>query len=302
MKSAIRLFIIPTFKVNYIYNYYEYKSKANEDKILDVVELDQKLAELQKIYDIAQIDITGGEPSLLSDFYFDMLFYLLKTYCKKVNVYTDFIKIHKSIINHCDIINVNFNFNGYSQKGQEVFNNIQTAVNNGKIINLKSLDISCDKNQIKIIKSLNDSGIKSWEIIPYHQSIYTSLKANDYSYTEDVIRYFLLSYKQMKFAFQNKLQMDSILPIDNYNTKIVYITPYSKYAIQEFNKNKQFQLLNLNNIEELQKKLEEMEKIRDNFCDKCDSKLLCLANRHLNLNYDGKSCSGFRNLIYFYRH
>jgi hypothetical protein len=106
----------------------------------------------------------------------------------------------------------------------------------------------------------------------------------------------------MKFAFQNKLQMDSILPIDNYNTKIVYITPYSKYAIQEFNKNKQFQLLNLNNIEELQKKLEEMEKIRDNFCDKCDSKLLCLANRHLNLNYDGKSCSGFRNLIYFYRH
>ena len=51
----------------------------------------------------------------------------------------------------------------------------------------------------------------------------------------------------MKFAFQNKLQLDNVLPIDNYNTEKIFITPDGKYALQQFIDNKP-DLLEFDNI------------------------------------------------------
>ena len=298
MKQSIRLYIIPTYKNSHATNSYVF-DKENENT-LDIVWLDNALTELKNEYNILQTEICGGEITSLSDFYFNMLFHLIQINCNKIIVSTDFIDFNKSMINYCDIINVKYNFNGYSKNKDIVYSNIKAAVSEGKIINIKSLDISCKVNSRAIIDDLNKLRIKSCEIVPYHQSIYSKVKAMNYHDHEELIKQYLFLVRTMKFAFQNKLQLDGILPIDNYNVKNIYITPNNKFAVTEFDKDNKFKLCECDDLSSLQKKIREMENLRDNFCYNCDSKLRCLANRLINLNYIGESCSGFKDLIKYY--
>ena len=105
----------------------------------------------------------------------------------------------------------------------------------------------------------------------------------------------------MNFAFQNKLQLDGVLDLDNYNTLTIYITPNNKFAIQNYDKKDNFSLLEVENIQELVKKCKEIENFKDKLCEKCTSKLKCMANRFLNLNYTGLSCFGCNRLINAYK-
>lgn len=293
MKKDIKVIILPLYFSNAKYNLFEYNKE--EKTILDIFKLDSLLNELSINFNISQIDIIGGEISLLSDFYFDMLYNLIKTYNKKINVFTNFIETKKSIINNCNSLNVIHNFNEYSEESYKVFSNIKAAIKVNKIINLKSLDISCKNNQTKIIQILNDLKIKSFEIIPNH--FYNSI---DYNLFEMVLKQFLKRVNTMKFAFQNKLQLENILPIDNYNIQKIYITPEGKYGIQYFKDNKP-KLFLIDNILKLNEKLTELEIFSNNSCKKCTSKLMCMANYFLNLNYTGESCSGFKNIIDEYK-
>lgn len=298
MKQSIRLYIIPTYKNSHAEDYYIFNAK--DENTLDIVWLDNALTELKNNYNILKTEICGGEITNLSDFYFNMLFHLIQINCNKIVVSTDFVDFNKSMINYCDIINVKYNFNGYSRAKDIVYNNIRAATAENKIINIKSLDISCKTNVRVIIEDLNKLKVKSWEIVPYHQSQYSKIKAMSYHEFEELIKKYLFFVKDMKFAFQNKLQLDEILPIDNYNVKNVYILPNNKFGLLDVDDNNKINVLEFNTLSDLQLKIREMEKLRDNFCNVCDSKLRCLANRLINLNYKDESCSGFKNLIKYY--
>lgn len=300
MKSLIRLYVIPLYTNKHTSDYYIFNDKANDNHKIDLIWLDNALTELKFNYNIIQTEICGGEITLVSDFYFEMLINLIKMNCNKINLLTNFINSSKTILNSCDVINVKYNFNGYTKEKDLVFKNIEKAICQNKIINVKSLDVSCKINEQRIINELNNLKIKSWEIIPYHKGINSKINQSDYSEFEKLIKKYLFLNKNMKFAFQNRLQLDEILNIDNYNVKNIYLTPNNKFAVSSFTKNNEFELLEFDNILDLQKKIEEMENLRDNFCHNCNSKLRCLANRYLNLNYKGESCSGFKNLINYY--
>ena len=300
MKLPIRLYIIPLYTNKHSNDYYVFNNKANDNQKIDLIWLDNILNELKFNYNILQTEICGGEITLLSDFYFEMLINLIKINCNKISLLTNLVGINKNIINYFEIINVKYNFNGYTKEKELVFKNIEKLINQNKIINIKSLDTSCKTNEYKIINELNNLKIKSWEIIPYHKGINSKIKQSDYSEFEKLIQKYIFLTKNMKFAFQNRLQLDEILNIDNYNVKNIYLTPNNKLALSNFTKNDEFELLEFDNILDLQKKIKEMENLRDIFCYNCNSKLRCLANRYLNLNYKGESCSGFKNLIKYY--
>ena len=104
----------------------------------------------------------------------------------------------------------------------------------------------------------------------------------------------------MKFAFQNKLQLEGILNIDNYNIKTLYMTPNDKFAVQAF-ENNNFYLREMDNLDEINNYFIEMEKKRDKICRNCTSKLKCMANYFLNLDYNGPSCSGYKDLLTQYK-
>lgn len=297
-RDSIRLCIIPTYQYTENDICYMFNNKRNDKQILDSVWLDNALISLKCNYNILQTEIFIPDITVISDFYFTIIFHLIKSVCKKVLLTTNLIQFNKNIINYCDIINVNLNFNEFLLHKDNIYNNIKSISN--KVINVKSFDISCYKNQEKIIYDLNMLGIKSWEIVPYHAYVNSKLKTTDYSHFESLIKNYLFLTKKMNFAFQNKLQLDEVLCIDNYNAQTIYITPYNNFGVLDFTKNNEFQILEYDSVEKLQKKLIEMEKSRDIFCHYCDSKLRCLANRYQNLNYEGKSCSGFKDLIDFY--
>ena len=297
-KNGIRLVVIPTYKNLKTDNYYIFNDKYQDNSVLDTILLDQIIKRLKNDFEILQIEIYCECTNCVSDFYFTILYYLLKSYSNKVILTTNLYNSNKDVLNRCDIINVNFNFLGFNNEKIEVFNIIK-SLNSKKVLNIKTLDICCGDIE-QIIKQLNNLNIKSWEIVPYHAYVNSKIVFKSYDYFESVVKKALFHTKDMKFAFQNKLQLDEILKIDNYNIKTIYITPHNTYGLIDFTKNNEFQMLEYEKIEDLYDKLDKMEKIRDNFCYNCNSKIRCLANRFINTNYTGKSCSGFKNLIDFY--
>lgn len=300
MKPQIRVNLIPLYRCNQNCGFCLYSHEKQNQNTMSLSWLDESLSNISRKYDIAQIKVSGGEIALLSDLYFEMLYNILKIHCKKIIIETNFINFKKGIINNCDIINVKYNFNDYSPFKQQVFSNIKAAVDTGKIINVKSLDISCKTDQSAIIEQLNILKIKSWEIIPFHQTINTRYKFKGYDEYEEVVRTFLRLSHKMKFAFQNKLQLEGILNIDNYNIKTLYMTPNDKFAVQAF-ENNNFYLREMDNLDEINNYFIEMEKKRDKICRNCTSKLKCMANYFLNLDYNGPSCSGYKDLLTQYK-
>lgn len=289
MKKSIRVHIIPTYKSNQndIYNFFNQFIK--NEKILDLVWLNDVLDELDKKFTITKYEIEGGEISLLSDFYFELLYNLLKIHCKKIITTTNFINFNKGIINYSDIINIIYNFNLHDTLNKQIFKNIKAATNSNKIINIKTTDISLKGDEIQNINILNNLNIKSWEIIPFYDE-------KDYTIFENIVKNYLKYTKSMKFAFQNELQLKNILNLNNYETFDIYLLPEDKYGIKIFKNNKLI-LEMFNNIDDLYKKLIEMEILHDDFCKKCTSKIKCMSNYFFNHTYTGKSCSGFKNLI-----
>jgi len=297
-KKSIRINIIPLYRINIDDPLYLFQDKINTGYTLDLSWLDQALKSLSFKYNIVQIDLTGGEISLLSDFYFELLYILCKSYSKKVNVWTNLLNIKKSMFNHCESFNVKLNFNEYFNK--QTLYNCKIASETDKIINVKSFDISCTNNIGYIIKALNDAKIKSWEVIPFFKSNYNKIDFREYTSSESTIKAILKYSEEMKFAFQNKLQLDGILPIDNYNIQTAYILPENKFGFYDFKDNICY-IKTVDNSLDYINKLEELEKKRDIFCKKCTSKIMCLANYHVNTNYNGNSCSGLKQLIRDYR-
>lgn len=261
-------------------------------QIIDLAALDILLLNLSKFCYISKIDIVGNELNYLSNLYFDLLFNVLKLHCQNLNVYTEFENLNESLINNFDIINVFYNFNNTYDNGKVVFNNIKAGNESGKIINVKTFDTGCISDSDKVIMTLNKMQIKSWELIPDH----SNLKALDYTKFEKLVSIYYKLANKMNFAFQNKLQLDGILNLNNYNQSIVYVTSDTKIAIQNFNKNK-FSLQAIENVEQINSILSELENIQDNFCKKCTSKIKCMANYYNNYSYKGKSCCGLKNLL-----
>ena len=298
--TQIRLNILPLYRCNQNCQACPYACSNDKTQTMDLAWLDSALSNISREFDIAQILLSGGEVSLLSDLYLDMFYQICKMYSKKIYVETRFIRPKKAILNNFDIINVRYDFDTTNPFKQDIFADIKAAVSVGKIINLKTLDIFCQKDKVSIVSQINSLKVKSWEIIPYHQTKDSIIKFKDYSFFEKTIKDYLALSGNMKFAFQNKLQLENILPIDNYNIKTVYLTPNNMYALQEFDDQNNFSLKEFSNINDLINKMKENEISRDNFCKNCTSKLMCLANYYLNLNYQGPSCSGFKDLIRAY--
>ena len=223
--------------------------------------LENSLEELNKSFEIKDVTISGGEPSVLGDFYLELLIRLCKLYTKRLRLITNLKTTNRAILNNFESIDVSLNFNGFDSEIDSTLTNIREICNN-KTINVKSIDRSCKDNPTQIIDLLNSLKIKSWEIIPYHHTEYLPFKNNDYHFYEDIVKQYLSLYKEMNFAFQNRLQLQDILKKDNYNTQTIYITPNDKFAVQTFDNTGNFALQELDGIAEISKYYKNFEKIQ----------------------------------------
>lgn len=299
IKKAINLEILTTYKCNKNCPFCLYGQEKDNQNNVSLGWLEETLNYIARSFDIKSICLSGGEISLLGDFYLELLFRLCKLYTKQIRVCTNLKLLNKTILNNFDTLDVTLNFNSFDSEIDSSLENIR-KISNSKILNIKSLDRSCEDNPTEIIDLLNSLKIKSWEIIPYHHTQYLPYKVNDYHKYENIVKQYLNLYKEMNFAFQNRQQLQNIYKKDNYNIQNFYITPNNKIAIQTFDNTNNFLLKEVEDITEISKIFENNEKIRDNFCSKCTSKLKCLANYFFNPAYKGNSCSGAKDLIEYY--
>lgn len=195
---------------------------------LDLVWVDKTLEEISKKFIISQINVYQ-EVNILSNFYFEMLFNLLKIHCKNIQIYTNFISFNKPLINNLDIINVIYDFTNYDKINESIIHNIQAASNTNKIINIKThLKHIINKQPIEIINILNKLNIKTWEII-YDLN-------DDTKQLTDIINKYTKYIKHMNFVFQNYLKNKKI--IKNKDLFEIYMLPNEELGIKTFVKNK----------------------------------------------------------------
>lgn len=296
MKDNIKLVILPFYERTESCYDMTFNLKSTSSP-LDLVWLENNLSNLLYKYNIDSISIEGNDLSKSSEIYFDVLFKLLKTYSKKVTVNSDFKNYNKALINGADVIDVLYNFNNFTQDNIKIKNNIKAAIAVGKIINIKSLDISVEEDELEVISELNKMGIKSWKIIPYQHTKNSFILSKGNSFFETVIKKYLKLVDYMNFSFLNKLEIDKVIDNRNFPINTIYITFNNKFGLGYFDKNNDYFIQEYTTLDELEKylKLQQSEQIL--ICDKCKLKNSCLADRYFNPNDMKISCSGYKNLI-----
>ena len=294
MKQKIAVNLIPTYKTDTIDLYTRFNPK--DSTIGDLVIYDQMLHELNKNFEIERISVLGGEISLLSDLYFDLLYSLLKLHTNNIIVHTNFKHFNKALINGTDIITVDYNFTDVP----EVFKNIKAAIQIGKIINIQTLDVACQKETPRTsVTVLNGLNIKSWEIVPYIKTVYSKIMTPDYGHFEKIVLSYLKISNNMNFAFHNKLQLEGIISNNNYEIGTVYLTPYNKFALEDYT-NDNFVLTEFEDFEQFLQHYNQTQIKQAQQCKDCKVKLKCLANYYRYPSSSKESCCGFSNLIYTY--
>ena len=298
MKADINLVILPTYKCNQNCPYCLFGHLKEQQTVLDLTVFEELLSKIYLKFNVLQTSIEGGEISELSDFYFDVFFRLLKLYSKKIIISTNFINFHKSLINNADVIEVGYNFNHYSTEGKTVKENIKAATSSGKIVTIKSLDISVNDDRLEIVTELNRLGIKSWEIIPYQKTKYTQLEFPGYKFFEDIVSSYLKLSSYMKFSFINKLKIEGTIKSPSFPVETVYLTPTGKFGLGKYDENNNFFIEEYENLDELEKNLENQQNKHILLCSECKYKTKCLADRYFNPNQVKKLyCCGYKNLL-----
>lgn len=294
MKETINLIILPLYRTENEYSFSVFNNLDNLHNTLSLEWLEENLSYLSRHFEISKISIEGGEISLLSDIYFDLLFRLLGTYNKKISITTDFMKFNRSLIDNADVINVLYNFNHNSEI---VFKNIKAAISTGKVITIKSLDIFVQDNALDKISTLNRLKIKSWKIIPYQKTRSQIENTRIISYS-DVINKYINQVDYMQFSFLNKLELEGIIKLNNFPINTVYITPNNKFGLGCIDNQGYFFIEEFEDLIELEKKLKSYQSQQILLCEGCKYQSECLADRYFDKNILTKTtCSGYKDLI-----
>lgn len=295
MKDKLDLVILPLYRIENEYSFSVFNNLDNFQNTLSLDWLGDNLQHLSTRFEISDISIEGGEISLLSDIYFDLLFKLLETFNKKISVATDFMKFNRSLINNADVINVLYNFNHYPDV---VFQNIKAAVSTGKVINIRSIDAFVSNGFMDKISNLNRLKIKAWKIIPYQKTNLYSIPNYDSKIYELVITECIKLCEYMQFSFLNKLELEGIVKTNNFPMNTVYITPNNKFGLGKINKRGEFYIEEYEDIDELEKNLKEYQNQQILLCEGCKYQADCLADRYFDPALITKTtCSGYKNLI-----
>ena len=295
MKDVLNLIILPLYRVKTEYSFSVFNNLDSNNNTLSLDWLGENLSYLFTRFEISNISIEGGEISLLSDIYFDILFRLLETYNRKISIATDFENFNRSLIDNVDVINVLYNFNHHSTA---VFQNIKAAVSTGKVINIRSIDAFVKNGFLDKITSLNRLKIKAWKIIPYQKTSLYSISEYDSKIYENTIVEYLKLTDYMQFSFINKLELEGIVKVNNFPMNTVYITPNNKFGLGKINTRNEFFIEEYENVDELEKNLKEYQNQQILLCEGCKYQSECLADRYFNPNIMSKTtCSGYKNLV-----
>lgn len=230
MEQLSNLTIQPSFKCNYNCSYC-YLGKLREDNcLLDLGLLNERLVEIRQYFNIGKVQILGGEPSILEQKYFYDLYKEVSEY--KTSVVSNFSNLW--LLDFClqTGTHLTVSFNEERPHYKDTLSNLRKC-KGLQCISLSSVVLPSliDKPAEKVISTYDELGFNVF-FLKYNQSVLSQqvydLTTSQYTrFLEQII----LEYRKENHAF--KIENESLLNDTEYKAScdhFLFINPNGKYS------------------------------------------------------------------------
>jgi sulfatase maturation enzyme AslB (radical SAM superfamily) len=296
--------INPTYYCNFRCDFcYLTEQQLSDPSKLSLVDLDARIKEIKKYFEIPMVDLYGGEIGLLPDAYVNDLCILLENNgINDINIITNLSMINDVIRNPNFYVTVSYDFDCREQHDR-VWNNMLQLTKEFSILILASPGILAkDVNEMILQLNLLDH-LTSVEIKPYSTN-----QANCHSVTniefEEHVKKWISSPISKNFLFVNE---DNITKsIDGtrnaFSNDHIYITPEGKFAVLEFDLNDNEYFKSLDNIEDYIKWADNEPELNiSQICRECDYYGTCLTEHYRYVKTLDNGCNGYKGLLDWYK-
>ena len=296
--------INPTYYCNFRCDFcYLTEQQLSDPAKLSLVDLDARIKEIKKYFDVPMVDLYGGEIGLLPDAYVDDLCILLENNgITDINIITNLSMINDVIRNPNFYVTVSYDFDCREQHDR-VWNNMLQLTKDFSILILASPGILA-KDVDNMILQLNLlDHLTSVEIKPYSTN-----QANCHNVTniefEEHVKKWISSPISKNFVFVNE---DNITKsIDGtrnaFSNDHVYITPEGRFAVLEFDLNDNEYFKSLDNIEDYIKWANNEPTLNvSQICRECEYYGTCLTEHYRYVKSLDNGCNGYKFLIDWYK-
>lgn len=296
--------INPTYYCNFRCNFcYLTKNQLSDKSLLDLNRLEDMLVEVMSFEKINHVDLYGGEIGLLPIEYVEKLIKIFKKFnITDVNLNTNLSMINFTTLNDFFHISVSFDFNA-REMNEKVWNNMFLLNKPFSILMLASDALLKEEVDDMISKVNLLTNLKTVEIKPYSKNQSNDLPVS-YDDFEKFVRKWIESPIKKNFDFINEWNLlDTLEGKRNaFSNDHVYITPFGKFAVLEFDLNDREYFKELNSFDEyLQWSNSEHEKNVSGICKSCDYYGKCLTEHYRYVNDLKNGCNGFKGLIDWYK-
>jgi MoaA/NifB/PqqE/SkfB family radical SAM enzyme len=303
----INISINPLYGCNFRCGFcYLTKDQLSDFNALDLNLLEKRLKEVSESYRINQVDLYGGEVSLLGQNYIVKLKSILKKYTNsKLNIITNFSRPLPAFFEDDVTLSVSWDYDS-REEYQKVYNNILMSEKEIHILLLATPEVIAwsDEKLDTVINYLNGAKcISSLEVKPYSSNQSNQIDF-DYQSYEGFIKRLISKKEKLQFQLVNeKLILESLAQTNNsWSDDHIYINPKGEYSVLDFDENYNEYFSSLASLPDYDKwcKKEKEIVLNSPLCNSCDYLGSCLSE-HLKGGQEGRgSCDGFKDLIHWY--
>lgn len=273
---------------------------------LDLGLLDRRLGELQDHYELEQIDLYGGEITVLPLDYLEQLWVILRKHFQgRVNLISNFSLLHPMYMWEDDsrlTLSASYDFSA-RQQHDSVLTNILLTPRPVHVLMLATPAL-LNIDVLAMVETFNSiRNVASVEIKPYSKSQANDLPISYRDY-ERFVQQWIEAPRNFPLINEQQIQ-DSLNGERNaFSDDHIYLTPAGDWAVLDFDMQDREYFRTLNSLADYPRwcGLEKVRTYRNAICASCPYLGHCLSE-HLREVHDlNDSCNGFRNLLDWYSH
>lgn len=291
----MRVSINPLYRCNFRCAYcYLTEKQLSSRQLLDPSTLGKRLAELPEI---TEVEVYGGEVTLLPKEYMDALKSHIRTvYAGPIAITTNLSRVPDWLLEEDYEINVSYDFEHRPQYAQ-VLNNILMLPKPVSLIILATPDVMRGgvKRQADIVRRLNN--VRWIEIKPYSSNQANAALNSNADYVRYVMEW-IVHYDNNRLINVHNLESVLSRTRNAYSRDHIYITPNGKFGVLEFDLNDREYFKELKNYREfLDWTSHEYQSVMSMKCKDCPYVGRCLTEHYRRTEGELGECSGFKTLI-----
>ncbi len=303
--------INPTYLCNFRCSFcYLTEEQLSNPKTTPVVEVDERLKEINSYQKITGIDIYGGEVGLLDYNYLTSLDRSIRKYTNNINVITNLSKINP-YFHHPDItLSVSWDY--IARQGWErVLENMMNTDRPLSVLLLASPELVKRKPSEVLSYLYQIPMLESIEIKPYSSNQANQLSAGGQSELEfgQWVQEWIKLFKKnrgisTRVNFENVSRIKRSLgsEYNAFSDNHIYIQPNGKLAVLEFDSNQNEFFLEVDSMQEYDawSAKEKLRVHKNKICSDCKYLGRCLTEHYREVKAEDIECNGFRDLLQWY--